>query len=101
MNNKKQYTKNTIIILSWVSILGILYVLSLYSYLLFHSLSELFSIILACGIFMVAWNSRRFLENWMQIESYIHDHSEAQFSHGICPDCLRKYYPDLELHDKD
>lgn len=31
---------------------------------------------------------------WQQIESYIRDHSEAEFSHGICPDCARKLYPD-------
>lgn len=32
---------------------------------------------------------------WRQIESYIRDHSEADFSHGICPDCARRLYPDL------
>jgi len=32
---------------------------------------------------------------WTQIETYIHDHSEADFSHGMCPDCLKKLYPDL------
>ena len=32
---------------------------------------------------------------WNQIEEYISDHSEAQFSHGICPDCIRKLYPEL------
>ena len=32
---------------------------------------------------------------WNQIESYIRDHSEANFSHGICPDCKKKLYPDL------
>ena len=32
---------------------------------------------------------------WSQIESYISDHSEAQFSHGICPDCMKKLYPDV------
>jgi ligand-binding sensor domain-containing protein len=31
---------------------------------------------------------------WSQIETYIHDHSEAQFSHGICPDCARRLYPE-------
>lgn len=31
---------------------------------------------------------------WHQIEVYIRDHSEADFSHGICPDCARKLYPD-------
>jgi PAS domain S-box-containing protein len=40
-----------------------LYLASLYNYLLFHSLAEIFSIVVACGIFMVAWNSRRFLDN--------------------------------------
>jgi hypothetical protein len=28
--------------------------------------------------------------SWMQMESYIDNHSEAQFSHGICPDCYEK-----------
>lgn len=32
---------------------------------------------------------------WNQIESYIRDHSEAEFSHSICPDCAKKIYPDL------
>jgi signal transduction histidine kinase len=35
-----------------------LYVASRYSYLLFHSLAELFSIVIACGAFMISWNSR-------------------------------------------
>lgn len=34
---------------------------------------------------------------WNQIESYIRDHSEAQFSHSICPDCTRKLYPHMNL----
>ena len=41
-------------------ILAGLYVSSSYNYLLFHSLSEGFSIVIACGIFMVTWNTRRF-----------------------------------------
>ncbi len=44
-------------------VLAGLYAGSLYNYLLFHSLAEIFSIIIACGIFMVAWNCRRFLDN--------------------------------------
>jgi YesN/AraC family two-component response regulator len=32
---------------------------------------------------------------WQQIESYIREHSDAQFSHGVCPDCLKKLYPNL------
>ncbi len=30
---------------------------------------------------------------WSQIEEYIHDHSDARFSHGICPECAAKLYP--------
>jgi PAS domain S-box-containing protein len=32
---------------------------------------------------------------WSQIEDYVRKHSEAQFSHGICPDCMRSLYPDM------
>ena len=32
---------------------------------------------------------------WSQVESYIQKHSEARFSHGMCPDCIKKWYPDL------
>jgi len=31
---------------------------------------------------------------WNQIEGYIRDHSEAEFSHGICPECMKKLYPE-------
>ena len=30
---------------------------------------------------------------WNQLEVYITDHSEAEFTHGLCPDCIRKLYP--------
>jgi PAS domain S-box-containing protein len=49
--------------LLWAGILGGLYLTRLYSYLLFHSLAELFSITIACGVFLVAWNARRSLGN--------------------------------------
>lgn len=32
---------------------------------------------------------------WKQVESYIRDHSEAEFSHGICPECMKKLYSDF------
>jgi len=34
---------------------------------------------------------------WEQVEKYISARSEAEFSHGICPDCVEKLYPDLIL----
>ena len=32
---------------------------------------------------------------WNQVESYIREHSNAEFSHGICPDCAHELYPEL------
>jgi hypothetical protein len=34
---------------------------------------------------------------WHQIEAYISDKSEADFSHGICPECAEKFYPGMDL----
>ena len=31
---------------------------------------------------------------WSQLENYIRDHSKAEFSHGLCPDCAEKAYPE-------
>jgi PAS domain S-box-containing protein len=38
---------------------------------------------------------------WSKIESYINKHSGAEFSHGICPECAKKLYPDMDLYDED
>ncbi|MCF8066768.1 MAG: PAS domain-containing protein [Desulfarculaceae bacterium] len=43
---------------------------------------------------------------WEQLETFFSDHAEVEFSHGICPDCLEKYYQDFkhppdELGDGD
>ena len=32
---------------------------------------------------------------WNQLEQYIGDHSQAAFSHGICPDCVQRLYPEV------
>jgi CheY-like chemotaxis protein len=32
---------------------------------------------------------------WNQVEAYIAAHSDVRFSHGICPTCLQKHYPEL------
>ena len=32
---------------------------------------------------------------WSQIEVYVRDHSDAEFSHGLCPDCARKYFDEI------
>lgn len=37
---------------------------------------------------------------WNQIEAYIGDHSEAEFSHGICQECAKIHYPDCDIYDE-
>jgi hypothetical protein len=32
---------------------------------------------------------------WNKIETYIRNHSEAEFTHGFCPECAEKHYPEL------
>ncbi|MCD4829336.1 MAG: response regulator [Candidatus Cloacimonetes bacterium] len=34
---------------------------------------------------------------WSQVEEYVSSHSEAAFSHSVCPDCMDKHYPDIEI----
>jgi DNA-binding response OmpR family regulator len=36
---------------------------------------------------------------WRQIENYIQDHSEAEFTHSICQKCARKLYPGIEIYE--
>lgn len=38
---------------------------------------------------------------WNQLEAYISDRSEAEFSHGICPDCAKELYPGYYDEDED
>lgn len=35
---------------------------------------------------------------WHELESYIHQHSDMKFSHGICPVCAEKLYPDIDTN---
>jgi len=32
---------------------------------------------------------------WDRVEGYIQDHTDAKFSHGICPDCLKQHFPEI------
>jgi len=32
---------------------------------------------------------------WIQVETYISKHSDATFTHGLCPECLKQYYPEV------
>lgn len=33
---------------------------------------------------------------WQQVETYVQAHSEAEFSHGLCPECIRIFFPEPE-----
>lgn len=33
---------------------------------------------------------------WTKLEAYIHQHSHAQLTHGMCPNCINKLFPDLD-----
>lgn len=38
---------------------------------------------------------------WKKIESFIKSHSEAEFTHLVCPDCAKKLYPGINLYPED
>lgn len=38
---------------------------------------------------------------WRAVESFVREHSEAEFSHGLCPGCLRRLYPDFADENPD
>jgi hypothetical protein len=49
------------------------------------------------GFIPICANCKRVRDDtgyWEQVEAYVSRHTEAMFSHGICPDCMQKLYPD-------
>ena len=51
------------------------------------------------GMLPICASCKRILNDegyWQQIEQYISTHSEAVFSHGFCPECAQRLYPELE-----
>jgi phosphoserine phosphatase RsbU/P len=50
------------------------------------------------GIVPICANCKKIRDDagyWQQVEVYVHTHTEAEFSHGICPECMRKLYPEV------
>ena len=37
---------------------------------------------------------------WGKIETYIHDHSGTDFTHSICPECMKKHFPEYADDEK-
>jgi diguanylate cyclase (GGDEF)-like protein len=63
MKRLAEISQKSIPFIFYAMVLVGLYLTSLYSYLLFHSVAEIFSIVIGCCIFILTWNSRRRLDN--------------------------------------
>lgn len=49
------------------------------------------------GLLPICSNCKKIRDDkgyWHQVEVYVRDHSDVEFSHGICPDCMRALYPE-------
>jgi len=63
----------------------------------FRDITELLGLIE--GMLRICSSCRRVCNDkgdWHQVENYIRDHTGADFSHTLCPECLRKLYPKLQ-----
>lgn len=56
-----------------------------------HTLGELLPICANCK------KIRESNGQWTAVDAYIADHSDSDFSHGICPECARSLYPGIDL----
>jgi hypothetical protein len=55
------------------------------------------------GILPICSNCKKIRDDggyWNQVEEYVKEHSDARFTHSLCPDCLKKLYPGLDI-DKE
>jgi DNA-binding response OmpR family regulator len=56
------------------------------------------------GLIPICSNCKKIRDDegyWQDVAVYIRDHSEAEFSHGICPDCIKELYPEYYKSAKD
>ncbi|MEI6564311.1 MAG: response regulator transcription factor [bacterium] len=50
------------------------------------------------GIVPICANCKKIRDDkgfWQQVERYLTEHSEVRFTHGTCPECMRKLYPEF------
>ncbi|KMY69172.1 hypothetical protein AAU61_06615 [Desulfocarbo indianensis] len=50
------------------------------------------------GILPICANCKKIRDDqgyWQQVEQYVSEHTGAEFTHGICPECMKKLYPEL------
>jgi PAS domain S-box-containing protein len=51
------------------------------------------------GLIPICANCKKIRDDkgyWQQVEVYVHEHSEAKFTHGLCPECAKLLFPELE-----
>jgi len=56
------------------------------------------------GFLPICANCRKVRDDrgyWQKIEEYIQQHSDARFSHGICPDCMKLLYPEYRERPRE
>jgi PAS domain S-box-containing protein len=56
------------------------------------------------GLLPICANCKKIRDDhgyWHQVEVYVRDHSQARFSHGLCPECARELYPCYYEEDED
>lgn len=54
------------------------------------------------GILPICMHCKRIADEhgkWEPVEVYIHEHSDAQFSHSLCPDCKKDHYPEIDWEE--
>ncbi len=95
INDQQRHWAHVATWIGGAGVLGGLYLLQLHNYLLFHTLVELASVAVACAVFMVFWNTRRFLKNgyflflavaWIFIAAIDLLHTLTYKGIGIIPD---------------
>ncbi|MCP4372669.1 MAG: PAS domain-containing protein [Deltaproteobacteria bacterium] len=67
----------------------------------FRNLSDLLGLVQ--GILLVCAGCKKIRDqqgNWYQIEDYFHDKTGADFSHSLCPECKKRFYPHFIGRDK-
>jgi len=55
------------------------------------------------GLIPICANCKKIRDDqgyWIQLEAYIQEHSDTKFTHGLCPECAAKLYPNLRLNHK-
>ncbi|MBK8934318.1 MAG: hypothetical protein IPM76_18780 [Chloroflexi bacterium] len=49
------------------------------------------------GLLPICANCKKIRDDqgyWQDVAVYVRDHSEAEFTHGMCPECMEAYYPE-------